>query len=57
MFELIKGDATETIDKWLDNNPGASIALAIFDMDVYAPTKGVLQKNSAATDSEFNFGI
>jgi hypothetical protein len=44
MFELIKGDATKTVDTWLENNPGASIALAIFDMDVYAPTKDVLEK-------------
>lgn len=43
-FELIKGDATVTIDTWLDENPGATIALAIFDMDVYAPTKAVLEK-------------
>jgi len=43
-FELIKGDATQTIDTWLDQNPGATIALAIFDMDVYAPTKAVLEK-------------
>ncbi|MGF6272441.1 hypothetical protein ABIB38_000797 [Massilia sp. UYP11] len=43
-FELIKGDATQTIDTWLDANPGATIALAIFDMDVYAPTKAVLEK-------------
>lgn len=43
-FELIKGDATTTIDTWLDANPGATIALAIFDMDVYAPTKAVLEK-------------
>jgi predicted O-methyltransferase YrrM len=44
MFELIQGDATKTVDTWLENNPGASIALAIFDMDVYAPTKDVLEK-------------
>lgn len=44
MFELIKGDATKTVDTWLESNPGASIALAIFDMDLYAPTKDVLEK-------------
>jgi hypothetical protein len=43
-FELLKGDATKTIDTWLEANPGATIALAIFDMDVYAPTKAVLEK-------------
>jgi len=44
MFELIKGDASVTIDGWLEANPGATIALAIFDMDVYEPTKNVLEK-------------
>ena len=43
-FELIKGDATLTIDTWLEDNPGATIALAIFDMDVYLPTREVLEK-------------
>jgi hypothetical protein len=43
-FELVKGDASLTIDPWLDNNPYAIIAMAIFDMDVYRPTKTVLEK-------------
>lgn len=43
-FELIKGDASQTIDTWLEDNPHAVIAMAIFDMDVYRPTKEVLQK-------------
>jgi len=43
-FELIKGDASETIDVWLLNNPHAIVSMAIFDMDVYAPTKNVLAK-------------
>ena len=44
MFELKKGDAVHTVDVWLEENPGASIALAHFDMDLYAPTKTVLEK-------------
>lgn len=43
-FELIKGDASITIDKWLVDNPHAIIAMAIFDMDIYKPTKDVLEK-------------
>jgi len=39
---LVKGDASETIHKWLDDNPASVIGLAIFDMDVYKPTKDVL---------------
>jgi hypothetical protein len=43
-FQLIKGDATKTIDDWLSNNPHAIISMAIFDMDIYQPTKVVLEK-------------
>lgn len=43
-FELIKGNAIEKIDIWLDENPHAIISMAIFDMDIYKPTKIVLQK-------------
>jgi hypothetical protein len=43
-FELIKGDASLTIDGWLENNPHAVVAMAIFDMDIYKPTKTVLEK-------------
>jgi hypothetical protein len=41
---LIKGDATKTVDSWLKNNPHAIISMAIFDMDIYQPTKDVLEK-------------
>ena len=43
-FELIKGDASETIDSWLEENPHAVISMALFDMDVYKPTRDVLEK-------------
>ncbi len=43
-FELIKGDASITIDRWLAENPGAIISMVIFDMDVYKPTRDVLEK-------------
>jgi hypothetical protein len=43
-FKLIKGDACVTIDDWLAQNPHAIISLAIFDMDLYEPTKKVLEK-------------
>lgn len=42
--KLIRGDASKTIDSWLNDNPHAIIAMAIFDMDIYQPTKEVLQK-------------
>jgi len=43
-FELVKGDVTKTFDGWLAANPHAIVAMAIFDMDVYAPTKYVLER-------------
>lgn len=43
-YELIKGNVISSIDKWLEDNPHAIISLAIFDMDLYEPTKEVLQK-------------
>ena len=43
-FELVKGDASITVEKWLNENPHAVLAMAIFDMDVYRPTKLVLEK-------------
>ena len=42
-FELVKGDASVTFPTWLEANPHAVIAMAIFDMDVYKPTKDVLE--------------
>jgi hypothetical protein len=43
-YELIKGDASETVDVWLAKNPYAIVSMAIFDMDIYKPTKDVLEK-------------
>jgi hypothetical protein len=43
-FALIKGDASVTIDSWLQENPHVIVSMAIFDMDVYAPTKSVLER-------------
>lgn len=42
-FSLIKGDASLTSKKWLKDNPHAIIAMAIFDMDIYQPTKDALE--------------
>ncbi len=43
-FDLVKGDASQTFTKWLDDNPAAIISMAIFDMDIYKPTKDILEK-------------
>lgn len=42
-FTLIKGDASKTSKKWVNDNPHAVIAMAIFDMDIYKPTKEALK--------------
>ena len=43
-FELIKGDATKTLDTYLDDHPETIIALAYFDFDIYAPTRHCLER-------------
>jgi hypothetical protein len=43
-YELVKGDVSETLDGWLERNPQALIAMAIFDMDIYKPTRDALAK-------------
>lgn len=42
-FELIKGDATITLQQYLDQHPETVIALAYFDFDLYEPTKRCLE--------------
>jgi hypothetical protein len=42
-FELVKGDASETVHTWLSAHPEAVISFAYFDMDVYRPTRDVLE--------------
>jgi hypothetical protein len=43
-FDLIAGDASETLPTWIEKNPHALVAMAIFDMDLYKPTRDVLSK-------------
>ena len=42
-FELIKGDVCETLPDWLERNPHAIVACAIFDMDIYKPTRDAIE--------------
>lgn len=42
-FELIKGDATLQIQKYLKENPQTIVALAYFDFDIFEPTKKCLE--------------
>jgi hypothetical protein len=41
-FDLIKGDVRETLPAFLEANPHIIVAMAIFDMDIYSPTKSAL---------------
>jgi hypothetical protein len=42
-FDLVKGDVTETLPAYLDAHPETVVALAYFDMDLYAPTLAALE--------------
>jgi len=42
-IEVIKGDAAETIPKFVSENPQLTISLLILDMDVYKPTQAALK--------------
>lgn len=41
--ELVQGDATQTLPKYLKDNPHTIISLAYFDFDIYKPTKVCLE--------------
>jgi len=42
-YELVKGDATITVPEYFKCNPETIVSLAIFDFDIYAPTKVALE--------------
>lgn len=42
-FELVKGDARRTVPQYLKKHPETMVALAIFDFDIYAPTRAALK--------------
>ncbi len=41
-FELVEGDALQTVPTWARANPGAKISLLNIDIDFYEPTQSVL---------------
>jgi hypothetical protein len=60
-FELVKGDASTSVIDWLAKNPEAVVSMAIFDMDIYKPTRDALNailprliKGSLLVFDEFN---
>lgn len=42
-YELVKGDASESIVRYLKDHPETIVALAYFDFDIYEPTKRCLE--------------
>lgn len=42
-YELVRGDATETVAGYLKKHPETLVSLAIFDFDIYEPTKAALE--------------
>jgi len=42
-YELVKGDAMHTIPDYLKKHPETIVSLAIFDFDIYAPTKAAIE--------------
>jgi hypothetical protein len=42
-YEIVKGDVTETIGRYLADHPETVIALAYFDVQLYEPTKACLE--------------
>jgi hypothetical protein len=41
-YELVRGDVTQTLPDYLAQHPETMVSLAIFDLDIYAPTKAAL---------------
>jgi hypothetical protein len=42
-FELVQGDASQTLPAFLGRHPETIVALAYFDFDIHAPTKSCLE--------------
>ena len=42
-YEIVKGDARQTFDMWLEENPGTIISMLHLDMDLFEPTYKVLE--------------
>ncbi|MGB7569034.1 MAG: hypothetical protein WBM07_14335 [Chitinivibrionales bacterium] len=42
-YELVKGDARKTIPEYLKRHPETIVSLAVFDFDIYAPTRAAIE--------------
>jgi hypothetical protein len=41
--EIVRGDASRSLPEWLEAHPETVVAMAYFDMDLYAPTRDCLE--------------
>lgn len=41
--EIVRGDASRTLPRWLEEHPETVVAMAYFDMDLYTPTRDCLE--------------
>ena len=42
-YELVKGDVTQTVPEYLARHPETLVSLAVFDLDIYQPTRAALE--------------
>ena len=56
-YELIKGDVSKTLKSYLENNPHTIFALCYFDLDVYKPTKNVLNMIKKRISKRYYFSF
>jgi hypothetical protein len=42
-YELIKGDAVSSVERYFQDHPETIVSLAYFDFDIYAPTVACLK--------------
>jgi hypothetical protein len=42
-YELIQGDVVQTVPAYFDNHPETIVSFAYMDLDLYEPTKAVLE--------------
>lgn len=42
-YELVEGDAVKTVPNYLKRHPETIISLAVFDFDIYTPTKAAIE--------------
>jgi len=43
-YEIVKGDAVNTIPEYFVRHPESLVSLAVFDFDIYRPTKAALEE-------------